>query len=499
MFNKGSSLVKGSQVPRPGTNSGSFSLRILAVPMLRPESRRLAAAPWSTRAALGIAAGALTFALTLYIRIRGISGHFWMLWDQIRDWGIVLGPFSELPLVGPPTHFGGYTIGPAFYWILWAIRVAVGPWFDNLPHAGGIGQAILQSGADTLLLAAVWHRMKSILMAIAVVVLLATSAYDLCLAPLVWNPVMGSILAKVATALVLLEWHRRSVAHLAATVAVAWCAVHAYTGAVYVAVAVFAAVVVEPLLRRDWKALRPAALAVVVTVAALQVPYVARQMGREERQPIMEAVTGSVAQVLTGREPPQIGKSLSGYVNAFSFIQGFPDRLPGAAWILIIGGLIVAIRHRHDPVLLSMTLGPQLLSLAGYAVFLGGLDHYYYLSVMPAAVLTTVLAVTAMPSPRARLAAILVVLASTFAQVPERLEYSARLHKMPEYGPLVEGSRKLARLGQPLRDIETEFTLPQPSDSTFVYRILGGEFDSGSPWVGRITASGDVVYRKIAE
>ena len=61
----------------------------------------------------------LIFGLTLFIRVRGISTHFWMLWDQIRDWGIALGPITDLPLVGPPTHFRGYTIGPAFYWILW--------------------------------------------------------------------------------------------------------------------------------------------------------------------------------------------------------------------------------------------------------------------------------------------------------------------------------------------------------------------------------------------
>src|SRR5688500_14267083 len=93
---------------------------------------------------------AFTFAFTLIIRVRGISTHFWLLGDQIRDWTIALRPFTDLPLVGPATHVGGYTIGPAFYWILWAIRVVVGPWFQNMPHAGGIGQAILQSSADTL-------------------------------------------------------------------------------------------------------------------------------------------------------------------------------------------------------------------------------------------------------------------------------------------------------------------------------------------------------------
>jgi hypothetical protein len=42
-----------------------------------------------------------------------------MLWDQIPRLAR-LGPFTDLPLVGPPTHFRGFTIGPAFYWILWA-------------------------------------------------------------------------------------------------------------------------------------------------------------------------------------------------------------------------------------------------------------------------------------------------------------------------------------------------------------------------------------------
>ena len=101
---------------------------------------------------------ALTFVLTFAIRVRGIERHFWLLEDQIRDWSIALGPLRHLPLVGPPTHVGGYTIGPAFYWILWLIRVTIGPWFQNLPHAGGIGEAILQSAADALLLVAVWRR-----------------------------------------------------------------------------------------------------------------------------------------------------------------------------------------------------------------------------------------------------------------------------------------------------------------------------------------------------
>ena len=149
---------------------------------------------------LRLAVATLAFTSTLTVRVNGISTHFWMLRDQIRDWSIALGPFSDLPLVGPATHVGGYTIGPAFYWILWAIRVTVGPWFENLPHAGGIGQAVLQSGADALLLTAIWRRTESLGIALAAIVLVATAGYDLCLSALVWNPTMGTALAKAATA-----------------------------------------------------------------------------------------------------------------------------------------------------------------------------------------------------------------------------------------------------------------------------------------------------------
>ena len=80
---------------------------------------------------------ALTFAATLAIRIQGIERHFWLLGDQIRDWSIALGPLTRLPLVGPPTHIGGYTIGPAFYWIIWLIRIIFGPGFriSRMPAA----------------------------------------------------------------------------------------------------------------------------------------------------------------------------------------------------------------------------------------------------------------------------------------------------------------------------------------------------------------------------
>lgn len=449
---------------------------------------------WS--GALRVALLAVTFAFTLIVRVRGIGTHFWLLGDQIRDWTIALRPFTDLPLVGPATHVGGYTIGPAFYWILWAIRVLVGPWYQNMPHAGGIGQAILQSAADTLLLAAVWHRTRSVWMALTTVVVLATAAYDLCLSALVWNPVLGSTLAKAATALVLLDWPRKSATRVALTAALAWIAVHAYTGAIFVAVSVFAALLVDPFARRDRHTTMRNAWIVAAVVAVLQLPYVAYQLLHRFGDSAMGAVTGSLQRIVTGNALPELGKSVSGYATAFTFIEGAPWRVTFLAWALLASAAVVAFRHRRDPTLLAMTLLPQAAAVVGYALFLDDLDNYYYLSLMPASVLTIVLAVTLPSSHRLAPAVGIALLVGAVALVPARLRFAATMHRLPQYGVLVEASRKIAGTGQPMREIVTEFALPKTSDPEYLFKILGGRIDPASPWIGVITPTGDVVYRK---
>jgi hypothetical protein len=445
--------------------------------------------------ALRPAAFAGIFAFTLLVRVRGISTHFWLLGDQIRDWSIALRSFTELPLVGPATHVGGYTIGPAFYWILWAIRVTVGPWFDNLPHAGGIGQAMLQSGADTLLLAAVWHRTRSIWLALATVVILATAPYDLCLAPLVWNPVVGSTLAKAATALVLLDWPRGSATRVALTAGLAWIAVHAYTGAVFVAVSVFAALLIDPLVRGDRRVAVRSLWVTAVVVAFLQVPYIAYRLSPQTRS-AMGAVTESVQRVATGSATPEFRKSLAGYARAVTFIEGRPWRGTFLLWALMLGSVILAARYWRDPTLLTIVLLPQAGALVGYALFLDDLHDYYYLSLMPAAVLTLVLAVSPPASWRPAPAVGIALLIAALAIVPARLRFAASMHRLPQYGVLVEASRKIVNTGQPVREIATQFQLPRTSDPEYLYGILGGRIDPASPLTAVISPDGAVEYRR---
>jgi len=436
------------------------------------------------------------FALALAMRIHGISQHFWLLGDQIRDWAIALRPFSELPLVGPPTHVGGYTIGPAFYWILWVLRVLFGPWFDNLPHAGGIGQAALQSAADALLLIAIWRRTGSPWIALATFIITATAAFDVSLASLVWNPPMGAALAKLATAAVLADWHRRSAVHAGVTTAVAWSAVHAYTGAIFVVLSVFVAMLIDPLLRGDRRlALRNAA-AIAVVVLLLQLPLVVFQLTKP-RDAAMGAVTGSLNRVLSGESPPEILKSLNGYAEAVQVIEFMPGRMPGLGWLLVIGASIVALRFRKDATLLSVTVLPQVAAIAGYSLFLDDLDAYYYLSLMPATVLTFVLAVTTMPSVRFARAAAILTLVVALAFVPMRLRNAATMFQMPQYRILVDASRRVRSFGQPMQQIRTDFPLPPSSNAEFLFEVLGGTIDRRAPWVCVIRADGEVTFNQV--
>jgi hypothetical protein len=210
------------------------------------------------------------FVYTLAIRTWGVTRHFWMHYDQIRDWGIALGPFWELPLLGPVTHLGGAPPGPTPYWVLWVIRVTIGPWFDYLPHAGGIGQAIVASMADVLLYLGVRRRTGSTPLAAAVVLIVASAPYDLSLSATVWPPMLAVSFAKAATALVLLGWGDGPLWRVAATAAVAWAAVHSHVPGTFVAATVLLYLILQPLAARAWRDVLRRALVVGSVVAVMQ-------------------------------------------------------------------------------------------------------------------------------------------------------------------------------------------------------------------------------------
>ena len=436
------------------------------------------------------------FLFAFAIRVRGLESHFWLLGDQIRDWGIALRPFPDLPLVGPATHVGGYTIGPAYYWIMWAVRVVVGPWFDNLPHAGGYGQAAIESAADVLLLVALTRRLASPGVAFAALLVIVTAPFDVALSAIDWTPPIASALGKAAVALVLLDWHRGGASRMAAIVVLAWSALQVYTGVVYVTAGVMAALLLEPAMQREWAVVRRAATALAVVVLALQLPYLFNRLLHPASGPAMGAVTGGIVQILSGSAAPEVRKSLAGFAGAFNYIEVEPWHSPLPLLALAACAAAVVVRHRRDLAVLSVVLLPQLLAIVGYALFLNTLDHYYYIPVMWVTVLTVAFAVTLPARTLSGRVLGIAAVALAAALVPWRLGFASTMHRLPEYRLLVSGSRAMVARGEPLRAVRAEFTLPESTDPEFLYRILGGRIDARAPLTAVILRDGRVEYAR---
>jgi hypothetical protein len=370
----------------------------------------------------------------------------------------------------------------------------VGPWFDNLPHAGGYGQAALESAADALLFVALARRVESPAVAFAAMLVMVTASFDVALSAIVWTTPIASALCKTAVALVFLNWPRAGMPRAAVVTALAWCAVQVYTGAVYVTAGVLLALLIDPLKRRDWMAVRRIAIAIGAVVILLQVPYLGYRVLDRASGPAMGAVTGGLGRILSGDASPQVAKSVAGYAAAFNYIEVSPWHTSVPLSALVACSLVVAVRYRRDPVVLALTLVPQALAIVGYALFLDTLDHYYYIPVMPAAVLTMAFALAVPATGLAGRVVGIILVAAAATMVPWRLGFATTMHRLPEYRVLVAASRDIAGRHEAVRAIRTEFTLPPSTDPEFLYTILGGRIDRNASRTALVRADGSVQY-----
>src|SRR5438046_2954939 len=90
---------------------------------------------------------------------------------------------------------------------------------------------------------------------------------------------------------------------------------------------------------------------------------------------------------------------------------------------------------------------------------------------------------TARRPPAVRRVAGIAVLAGALALVPGRIRHERVMGHMPEYGLLVDASRRIQRLGQPMRAIETDFKLPPTANPEFLFEVLGGRIDRNARWI----------------
>lgn len=456
--------------------SGSDSILVSLDPAPSPGRR------WLVPALL-VLLGTYLFAA----RIFDSTSAFLLLRDQMRDWRIAMGTFSTLPLTGPQSTAGGSSLGPVYYWVLWVSRVLFGPLTGNLPHAGVWGTALLQTVADLALLDAVRRRTGSLSTAIAAVLLAATSAHDLAVSATIWNPSVSVAFVKLALAARLRAEAASSLWATAATTAFAWLAVQAHSAAVFVAAPVVASFVVEDLLRRQVRRAVDQVRAAVEVIVLLQIPFVIHLITSGGEAGPTRALAGAASGAFRWFDSSTAMLGFAGSILAAPW--------PSPAWpvVLVAGMVVTAIAWRRVPAVLACTVAPMVVTAAGFALWQGRYDEYWYLPLAPCAALTLVLALTQWQTRRTAIALVALIV----LMQPARLQASLRLYRMPEYRPIVLGATRIVRQTKELRRLDTSFRMPPFSDAAFPYEMLGGRFSPDAGFDAVINEDGTVEFRAV--
>ena len=432
------------------------------------------------------------FVYVLWIRTYDVASTFLMLGEQTRDWTIALGSVTELPLTGAPSTAGGRGFGPAYYWLLWIGRVTIGPFLDNLPHAGGIIVALLQSIADTWLLIALSRRVHWSL-ALAMCLLIASAPFDIAISSVIWNPPVSAALIKMATAMALQLTVSSPQWHIAVAAALACLAVQAHLSATFVAAPMLAALAIQrfynrskPVLRTFYDRAKPAVI-IAATIVVLQIPFVISIF----MEPSAPMGPSSAIASLTN---PQAVRPWLAFVSVTSITGNL--LLPMAdtplvfAIATLILGAIVAFGYRRDVVLLGASVGGVIMATLLFTTSTRSYDGYWFLTLTTALTLTYGMAIAMIPSERAVKCIGLALVAVVAWRQPARIADSTRFFKYPQYGTMLAASRQLIAQAPALRDIRVTFEVHPTMDRHFIYRILGGRIDGSALYSAVVNRDG---------
>ena len=447
-----------------------------------------------------MAVAAVFFIYVLWIRTYDVASTFLMLGEQTRDWTIALGGITELPLAGAPSTAGGRGFGPAYYWLLWIGRVTIGPFMDNLPHAGGVTVALLQSSADAWLLIALSRRVHWGL-ALATCLLIASAPFDIAISSVTWNPPVAAALIKMATASALSispptplrgsgDTGSRG-SSLALTAALAWMAVQCHLSAIFVAAPLLAAILLQSFVERSSNLRRTIverALIIAAVILVLQIPFLISLVNEPD------APVGPASAIAALTNPQAVRPwfaydSVTGITG--NLVWPMPDRFSFAIATLFAAA-IVAVAYRRDLVLLGASIGGVLMATLLFVTSTRNYDGYWFLTLTTALTLTFGMAIAAIPSKTAVKWIGFAILLLVAWRQPARIADSTRFFKYPQYEPMVRASRELIMKAPVVRDIRVTFEVHPTMDRYFIYRILGGRIDQAALYTAVINDDGSV-------
>lgn len=408
------------------------------------------------------AAAGVLFVYVLTMRTYDVATTFLMLGEQTRDWAIALGGITDLPLTGAPSTAGGRGLGPIYYWLLWIGRIAIGAFMDNLPHAGGVFVALLQSIADVWLFIALARRIHWAL-ALSMSLLIASAPFDIALSSLIWNPPVAAAMIKMATAMALSLTAESPLWHVALAAALAWFGVQSHLSGIFVAAPLLAALAFTRKLK--------GVVVVAAAVITLQIPFLIALL----RDPAGGAgPTGAIA----GITNPQVFRPWVAYGSVTGITGNLLIHLYDSYEYtvpMLIAAAIVGYVYRRDLILIAVSAGAVLTATALFTTSTRAYDGYWFVTLTPAMTIAFGMAIAAIPSKTAVKWIGFAMLAAIAYRQPARIEDSTRYFKYPQYGTMVRASRELIVRAPVVRDIKLTFEVHPTMDRFFVYKILGGQ------------------------
>ena len=440
---------------------------------------------------------------SFYFRTFQITEHFHLLGDQVRDWNWALKPFRELPRVGTPTSQGGYCLGPIFYWTLWLIRITIGPFYENLPHAGGIGLAAIHAIADGILLLAILKRGIPIVASVAMMLLLVSSPFETSLSGTIWNPGLSVSFVELATAFFLMIPNAHWVLKTLVTSTAAWLAVQSHTQAIFFALSLLVYLIVEPWIVAGWRPALQRLLIIIAVIVVLQIPYFTEiNKHRDIHQEQLGIVATSFGSLVTKPSSFHPYASFTALGDALAELFGpHLSRTVVIVLILVTGGaLLFAYRKHHE--VLAVALLPLFLTWLGYSFLsVGTLYTYWYMNLMPAFVLLILFGFNKSPFPildKVSLLLGLLVLLLAFVSQPSRLATRAQSTSYPYYASIVRGAKAIVRNGAPVRSVIPP-SYPNKVEPAYLVKWLGGRVEESAGLIAIIGEDGSVTYQTAAD
>jgi hypothetical protein len=379
------------------------------------------------------------------------------------------------------------------------IRITIGPFYENLPHAGGIGLAAIHSIADAILLLAILKRGIPVVAAVAIMLFLVSSPFETSLSGTIWNPGLAVSFVELATASFLLIPNSHGALKTLLTSTAAWLAVQSHTQAIFFALALLVYLIVEPWIAAGPRPALKRLLIIIAVIVVLQIPYFTEVNKHSDiSQEQIGIVATSFNSLFTKPSSFHPYASFTSLVDALAELFG-PHLSRSVVIVLILmasGSLLFGFRKHHE--VLAIALIPLFLAWLGYSFLsVGPLYTYFYMNLMPSFVLLILFGFTRSPFPKFNNVSTLVaplVLLLAFASQPSRLATRAQSTSYPYYAAMVRGAKEIVRNGVPVR------TVIPPSYSSkvepaYLVQWLGGRVEESAGLIAIIGVDGSVTYQ----